>query len=159
MYADLRSLDEPTLLYLAQVGARYIANAPLGVPGKQIADPATAAEYFADMAQLEQEEMRVALLDNKHCVLRIITVARGNVSMVGPARIAELFRDAVRDNAAKILIAHNHPSGDPEPSPEDVGFTRKVKEAGALLGIPVLDHLVIGKGRWVSFNERRLAGF
>jgi len=71
-------------------------------------------------------------------------------------RIAELFREAIRRNAPSILMAHSHPSGDPTPSPEDVQITRQAVEAGVMLGIDIVDHLVIGQGRWVSLRERSL---
>ena len=71
-------------------------------------------------------------------------------------RIAEVFRDAVRINAAAVIIAHNHPSGDPTPSPEDVAVTKAIVEAGKLLDIEVLDHLVIGQGRYVSMKAKGL---
>jgi DNA repair protein RadC len=68
-------------------------------------------------------------------------------------RVAELFREAVRENATAMIVAHNHPSGDPTPSPEDVQVTRSIVEAGSLLGVEVLDHLVIGHQRYVSLKE------
>jgi DNA repair protein RadC len=73
-----------------------------------------------------------------------------------PARIAELFREAVRQNAAAIAVAHNHPSGDPSPSAADVAFTEDLVRAGALMQVDVLDHVVVGAGRFVSMRERRL---
>ena len=76
-----------------------------------------------------------------------------NLSLV---RIAELFNPAIRSNAAAILVVHNHPSGDPTPSPDDIAITRAVVEAGKLLDIDVLDHLIIGRGRFVSLKERGL---
>jgi DNA repair protein RadC len=76
-----------------------------------------------------------------------------NASVV---RVAELFREAVRSNAAALIVAHNHPSGDPTPSPEDIAMTRTLVEAGQILDIEVLDHLVIGKGRWVSLKAQGL---
>ena len=71
-------------------------------------------------------------------------------------RVGELFREAIRVNSAAVIVAHNHPSGDPTPSPEDVHVTRQIVEAGKLLDIDVLDHLVIGQQRWVSLKERGL---
>ena len=71
-------------------------------------------------------------------------------------RVGELFKDAVRRNSAAVIIVHNHPSGDPTPSPEDVLVTREIVSAGKLLDIDVLDHLVIGDGRYVSMRERGL---
>ncbi|MDX1520385.1 MAG: JAB domain-containing protein, partial [Anaerolineae bacterium] len=83
------------------------------------------------------------------------TVYVGNVNS-SIIRVAEVFRDAVRHNATALILAHNHPSGDPTPSPEDVNVTRSVVAAGNLLGIEVLDHLVIGHQRFVSLKERGL---
>ena len=71
-------------------------------------------------------------------------------------RVAELFRIGIRENAASIIVAHNHPSGDPAPSPEDVAITRKMVEAGELLGIEVLDHIIIGRNSFVSLKERQV---
>jgi DNA repair protein RadC len=71
-------------------------------------------------------------------------------------RVGELFKSAVRRNAASIIVAHNHPSGDPTPSPDDIAVTRAIVEAGKLLDIDVLDHLVIGSGKYVSLKERGL---
>ena len=96
------------------------------------------------------------LLNTKNQVLRTEEVYVGNVnsSIVRPA---EVFRPAVRDNAPSIIIVHNHPSGDPTPSPEDVNITRELVAAGKLLSIELLDHLVIGSGgRYVSLNEKKL---
>lgn len=85
------------------------------------------------------------------------TLCRGTVS-AAPGRIAELFREAIRRNASRIAIAHNHPSGDPTPSADDIEFTSAAVEAGRLLEVEVLDHVVIGQAarRWVSMRERRL---
>jgi DNA repair protein RadC len=76
-----------------------------------------------------------------------------NTSVV---RIGELFRSAIRDNAAAFIVVHNHPSGDPSPSPEDVNVTRQIVQAGKLLDIELLDHVVIGRQKYVSLKERGL---
>jgi DNA repair protein RadC len=70
--------------------------------------------------------------------------------------VGEVFREAIRRNCAHIVVAHNHPSGDPTPSPDDIAVTRQLVEAGRLLGIEVLDHLIIGQQRWLSMRDRRL---
>jgi DNA repair protein RadC len=70
--------------------------------------------------------------------------------------VAEVFKAAIRRNAASLIVAHNHPSGDPAPSPEDIAVTRELVAAGKLLGVDVLDHLVVGKGCWISLRERGL---
>src|SRR5947209_10994319 len=107
------------------------------------------------MGLLEQEYLRVVLLDTKNHVVDIRDVYRGslNTSMI---RVSEVFRDAVRENCAAIIVAHNHPSGDPTPSPEDVRVTRDLVAAGKLLDIEVLDHLVIGHNRYVSLKQQKL---
>jgi DNA repair protein RadC len=109
------------------------------------------------MELLPQEELRLLVLDTKHQVLAAPMLYRGTVS-AAPGRVAEVFREAVRRGAAKIALAHNHPSGDPTPSRDDVAFTETVIAAGELLDIDVLDHLVLGHGpdRYVSMRERRL---
>lgn len=117
------------------------------------ADVAALVQY--EMSGLEQEELRVVLLNTRNHVLGISKVYRGSLNS-SQVRIGELFKAAVRRNAAAIIVIHNHPSGDPTPSPDDVALTRAVVEAGRLLDIEVLDHLVIGQGRWASLKERKL---
>ena len=95
------------------------------------------------------------LLNTKNPVIDVLTVYRGTIN-TAPVRVAEVFREAIRRNAAAIILAHNHPSGDPKPSPEDRALTGEVAEAGKLLGIELLDHLVISQARWVSLRERGL---
>lgn len=114
-----------------------------------------AALLMPAMRDLEQEELRVILLDTRNRVLGIPTIYKGslNTSMV---RVGEIFRPAIEAPAAAIVLAHNHPSGEAEPSPEDVTVTRQAVEAGKLLDIDVLDHLIIGLGRFVSLKERGL---
>jgi len=111
---------------------------------------------FGDMGMLEQEEMRTVLLDTKNHVLATPTVYSGSLHTT-VIRVTELFREAVRQNCAAIIVVHNHPSGDPTPSPEDVAVTREIVQAGKILDIDVLDHLVIGAGaKFVSLKERGL---
>ena len=107
------------------------------------------------MSALEQEEMLVMLLDTRNRVIRIDPFYRGSVNS-SQVHVGELFKTAIRQNAPAVIVVHNHPSGDPEPSPDDVAVTRALVEAGKLLDIKVLDHLVIGNGRFVSLKERRL---
>ena len=107
------------------------------------------------MSALEQEHLRVLLLDRRNRVLEVVEVYKGSVNS-SQVRVGELFKDAIRANASAVIVAHNHPSGDPTPSPDDVAVTRAIVQAGKLLDIDVLDHLVIGQGRWVSLKERGL---
>jgi DNA repair protein RadC len=84
-----------------------------------------------------------------------VEVYKGSVNS-SQVRVGELFKDAIRINASAIIVVHNHPSGDPTPSPDDVAATRAIVQAGKLLDVDVLDHMVIGQGKWVSLKERGL---
>lgn len=123
----------------------------------QIRSPADAANLLMpEMSLLEQEHLRVILLDTKNHVVAIPTIYVGSVNTT-MIRISELFREAIRRNCPALIIAHNHPSSDPSPSPEDLVVTRQAVEAGKLLNIDVLDHLIIGgANRFVSLKERGL---
>ncbi len=111
---------------------------------------------MGEMAALEQEHLRVLLLNTRNEVLSIQDIYVGNVNS-SVVRPAEVIRPAVRDNAPSIIVVHNHPSGDPTPSQEDVGITQQLAAAGKLLGVELLDHVVIGNGgRFVSLNEQGL---
>ena len=137
-----------------ELGRRLLVASPQERP--QVRSPADAANLLMlEMSLLAQEQMRVILLDSKNRVLAIPTVYQGslNTSLV---RVGELFREAIRQNCAAIIVVHNHPSGDPTPSPEDVLVTKQIVEAGKLLDIEVLDHLIIGQQRYVSLKERGL---
>jgi DNA repair protein RadC len=137
-----------------EIGRRLLIAAPHERP--QITSPADAANLLMlEMGHLEQEHLRVLLLDTKNRVLASPNIYKGNVN-TSVIRIAELFREAIRHNSTALIVAHNHPSGDPTPSPEDVRVTRQLVEAGKLLDVEVLDHLIIGQGRYVSLKERGL---
>lgn len=121
-----------------------------------IHSPSDAAQILMPLlAHREQEYLVVIVLDTRNRVLDVVEVYHGslNSSMV---RIGELFKPALQRNAAAVVIAHNHPSMDPTPSPEDVSVTRAIVQAGKLLDISVLDHLVIGLSRWISLKEQGL---
>lgn len=122
----------------------------------QIRTPADAAAMLlAEMSHLEQEHFWVLFLDTRNRVLGSEPIYKGSLNQ-SQVRIGEVFREAVRRNCAAVIVAHNHPSGDPAPSPEDVAVTRDLVAAGKLLGIELIDHLIIGHGRWVSLRERGL---
>ncbi len=135
---------------------RRIANSTLE-DRPTISSPADAANLLMyQMAALDQEYLFVILLDTRNRVLgRPQEVYHGSLN-TSQVRVGELFREAIKVNAAALIVAHNHPSGDPSPSPEDVAVTRAIVEAGKLLDIDVLDHLVIGRNRFVSLKERGL---
>jgi DNA repair protein RadC len=122
----------------------------------QIRSPADVANLLMlEMGLLEREHMRTVLLDTKNRVQRIVNVYAGSLN-TAVIRISEIFQEAIRANSAAVIVVHNHPSGDPTPSPEDVRVTQKIVQAGELLNIDVLDHLVIGRNRYVSMKERGL---
>jgi len=120
----------------------------------QIRSADDAAEYVMDrMRHLKKEHFITLHLDTKHCVIgeEVVSVGSLDASIVHPR---EIFKLAVKRSASAILCVHNHPSGDPSPSPEDIAVTRRLCEAGKLLGIDVLDHIVVGDGRFVSLKAR-----
>jgi DNA repair protein RadC len=123
---------------------------------EQIKSPADiAAVFMLEMGHLDQEQLRVACLNTKNRLQKIHLVYQGslNASMI---RVGEIYKEPLRLNSASIIVAHNHPSGEPNPSPEDVLVTREIVQAGKLLDVECLDHLVIGQGKWVSMRERGL---
>ena len=137
-----------------ELGKRLVVAAPHERP--VVKSPADAANLLLmEMGPLEQEHLRTVIMDTKNRVLKVHTVYIGSLN-AAVVRVGELFREAIRLNAAAVIVAHNHPSGDPTPSPEDVRVTRQIVEGGKLLNIDVLDHLVIGQQRWVSLKERGL---
>lgn len=109
----------------------------------------------AEMSLLDQEELRVVLLDSKNRVQSVAHLYKGSVNM-SFIRMSEVFREAIRENCPALIAVHNHPSGDPTPSPEDIKVTRQMVEAGELLGIEVLDHVIIGRPGFVSLKEKGL---
>ncbi|MBM3188606.1 MAG: JAB domain-containing protein [Chloroflexi bacterium] len=120
--------------------------------------PADAANLLMlKMSDLVQEQMRVLLLDTRHRVQRESLVYIGNLNS-SVVRVAEVFREAIRDSAAAILVAHNHPSGDPTPSAEDIQVTEAIVRGGQMLDIKVLDHLILAGQRFISLKERGLGG-
>jgi len=121
-----------------------------------ISSPKDIANLFmAEMSLLEREELRVLLLNTKNQVMGVERLYQGSVNSA-LVRPAEVFTAAVRRTCPAIAIVHNHPSGDPTPSPEDVAMTARLIEAGELLDIEVIDHVVIGAQRYVSLKERKL---
>jgi DNA repair protein RadC len=137
-----------------ELGRRLTVEAPEERPAiHSPADAAALVQY--EMGALEQEELRVMLLDTRNRVLDTAILYRGSLNS-SQVRVGELFRTAIRRNAAAVIIIHNHPSGDPAPSPDDIALTRAIVQAGKLLDVDVLDHLVIGRGRFVSLKERGL---
>lgn len=140
-----------------ELGRRLTVQAPEDL--RQIQSPADAAALLAaEMGLLEQEHLRVLMLNMKNYILGIHEVYKGSVS-ASPVRIGEVFREAIRRNCSALIVVHNHPSGDPTPSTDDIVITRQLVQAGELLDIAVLDHVVIARRGWVSMRERGLVRF
>ena len=154
--ARIRGIGRPTAVRLKaalELGKRLFGE---DEPRPYVSSPADAAELIQyEMSLLEQEELWVLLLDTRNRLTGTTKLYRGSLNSA-QIRVGEVFRDALRRNAAAVIVAHNHPSGDPSPSPEDIAITRSIREAGELLDVKVLDHLIIGRGRYVSLKERGL---
>ena len=138
-----------------EIGRRLLADWPTG--RWSVSAPRDVGERLVlQMGRLEREELRVVILNAKNVILRVTTVYQGNVS-ASLVRVGELFRDAVRASGSGVILVHNHPSGDPTPSPDDLHLTAEAIAAGRLLDIDVLDHLVIGHDAFVSLRDRGIA--
>lgn len=155
--AALAHLLRENLRLAADFATRYEVGRTAVAPDRRaINAPGDAVAYLrAEMEDLAQEQLRALLLDTKNQVLQVVLVYQGSLNAIS-VRLAECFREAVRSNAAGLILVHNHPSGRAEPSPEDVRLTRDAAQAGELLGIQLLDHVVIGRGEHVSLRERGL---
>ncbi|HEY79577.1 MAG TPA: JAB domain-containing protein [Caldilineae bacterium] len=137
-----------------ELGRRVMRAAPESRP--RVDSPESVARLLlSELAYTDQEHVKVVLIDSRNQVIATPTIYKGTLNTT-TIRIGEIFKEAIRRNAAAIIVAHNHPSGDPTPSPQDVILTRRIVEAGRLLNIDVLDHLILGHDRWVSMKERRL---
>ncbi len=124
------------------------------LPRARFPSPRSVWEHvIPELRGLERERFCLLLLDGKHRLLRELVVSEGtlNSSLVHPR---DVFGPALREGAGALIVVHNHPSGDPEPSAEDLGITRRLHEVGELLGLPLVDHVVVADGGWVSLRER-----
>jgi DNA repair protein RadC len=122
----------------------------------KITEPSTIADLYMDeMRYLQKEHFKIALLDTKNQIIvtEEISVGTLNASIVHPR---DVFKVAIKRNANSIILIHNHPSGDPVPSNEDINITNRLVDAGNLIGIKVLDHIIIGDNRYISFKEKNL---
>ncbi|MBJ6799752.1 JAB domain-containing protein [Geomonas propionica] len=128
---------------------------PAYFPGDRFTSPRQVYELFRDLTEEPREQFLALYLDAKNRIICFDRVSIGslNQTIVHPR---EVFQTAMLSSAAALLLIHNHPSGDPEPSPEDIGITKRLKECGDLLGINILDHVVIGEDGYVSFVEHGL---
>jgi len=154
-YADLIGLLSPNqaVQVLAVLELARRLNAASDEDRPQIRGAADAARLLSgDMEALKQEHFRTILLDVHRRVMAVPTVYIGSLQMT-VVRAAEVFREAITRNCASLILVHNHPSGDPTPSIEDVNITEALIAAGRVLDIGVLDHVIIGQGRWVSLRD------
>ena len=154
--ADLSALGLGDATAARVVAALELARRALAAErdGDVIDTPAAAARALAThLAHLDREALVVGLLTRKQRLIAVCPMYHGHVSGTS-VRIGELFTEALRRNAAGIVLGHNHPSGDPEPSADDLRTTRDAVAAGRLLGVSVVDHVIIGAGRHVSLRER-----
>jgi DNA repair protein RadC len=159
-YDDLCSLkgisDAKACQLLAgiELGRRVAAIEPNDAP--RFGKPEDVAKlYMPEMSAYDREHMRIVLLNTKNQVVGAddLYVGSVNAALVRPA---EVFATAVRRNLPAVIVVHNHPSGDPAPSEDDIRITKQLVEAGKLLDIEVIDHIVLGQGRFVSMRERKL---
>ncbi len=151
--AALVELVRQNLRLLSELRSTY-QTASAEADGRTVRSPDDVAALLSpEMELLMQEQLRVVLLDTRNRVLDVLMIYQGNVNST-MVRMAEVFREAIVVCAPNIVLVHNHPSGDPSPSPEDAALTRQAVEAGRLFGIEVLDHIVIGRGRYVSMKDR-----
>jgi DNA repair protein RadC len=121
-----------------------------------VKSPQDAYEFLRlEMESLEQEQLRAITLNTRHGIISAPMIYQGTVNCTN-VRLAEVFRPAIVDNATAIIIAHNHPSGDSSPSPEDITLSRELVKAGQLLDVEVLDHIVIGKAQFTSLKEHKM---
>ena len=145
-FAKLRQLhDELNAQLYAMPTERPVIHSP--------ADAANILQFF--IGSLDHEELWVVNLDTRNRVMNLTALYKGSVNQ-SQVRVAEVFRQAIVDNSPAILMAHNHPSSDPSPSPDDIALTRAVVQAGKLLDIECLDHLVIAGAKFISLKERGL---
>ncbi|HEY8531410.1 MAG TPA: DNA repair protein RadC [Limnochorda sp.] len=118
--------------------------------------PERVAEFLrVEMAHLDREQFRVLLLDARSRLIHQHVVAVGGLDSA-PVHPREVFKEAIKRSAASVILAHNHPSGDPEPSAPDLGVTRRLCRAGEILGIEVVDHIIVAQGGFVSFRAKGL---
>ena len=129
------------------------SSKPIALKKHKILSPSNAAEFLMeDLRYLKQEMVVVILLDVKNEIIKTVTVAIGGLSQSG-VEAREIFKEPIKNSASSIILAHNHPSGDPSPSDSDIVFTKRIYDAGKIFGIEVLDHIIIGNGIFSSLKK------
>ena len=142
------------LMAAMELGKR-IASLPSDARARVSTSADVAHLLLPEMMWLSKESLRVLLLNTRNYVMGVREVYNGTINSAD-VRVSEVFRDAVRENCKSVIVVHNHPSGDPTPSREDVQVTGKLLEAGRLLDIELLDHVILARDGYVSLKERRL---
>jgi DNA repair protein RadC len=154
--AELLTIEGLSSARIVQIAATFELSKRLITSKSEkqvpITSAADAARYVADMAYLIQENVRVLLLDSARRIVATPTIYIGTLT-TSVLRVSEVYREAITRNCPALILVHNHPSGDPTPSPEDIELTRTLVNAGRLLDIALLDHIIIGGQRWVSLSE------
>ena len=148
--------DKAATLLAAFEISRRIQHQSKWFSDKKITSPAEVAEIFIPLLRDDQKEKFIVVcLNSANKIIKYETISIGNLnsSVVHPR---EIFKVAIDNTSASIILIHNHPSGNPEPSNEDISITRKIVEAGKIMDIPVFDHLIIAGGKFTSFVEKRL---
>ncbi|MCC6174068.1 MAG: hypothetical protein IT305_02085 [Chloroflexi bacterium] len=155
--ATLLHLVRENLRLLADLSGRYEVSGLTATADRySIRSPGDVAVYLGqELSDLAQEQLRVVLLDSGNGVLGTSLVYQGGLNST-VIRLGDCFREAVARGAAAVVLVHNHPSGDPTPSPEDIRLTAEAARAGDLLGVDLLDHVVIGRSEHVSLRDRGL---
>ena len=157
-YKEIRGVGEVKAIQLACIGELSARIWKAAASEKTIvfdAPSKVAAFYMEEMRHLEQEEIRVMFLNTKQNLIRDLLVSKGtvNASVVTPR---EILIEGLRCLAVSMILVHNHPSGDPSPSESDILLTRRVQEAGNVIGISLLDHIIIGDKRFLSFRQQQI---
>ena len=170
-FGGLKGIDEASIAELtgikgigtakaAEIKASLEIARRLGGAKWQAGEPLRSAEdvfrhFHESLAREKRELFYVVLLNNKNKKIRDVKISEGSLtaSLVHPR---EVYNPVIRESAAAVIFVHNHPSGDPAPSPEDIEITRRLKEVGEVMGVRVLDHVVIGHERYFSFSDRGL---
>lgn len=148
----IKTAKAAQLMALAEISRRF--KSYKAGEERKITQPKDAAEFVMEsMRSLKQEVLKVLMVNTKNVIINVKDVSLGslNSSIVHPR---EVFAEAVKKSCASIIVCHNHPSGDPTPSSEDINITHRLKECGKILGIELLDHIVIGNGVYVSLKEK-----
>lgn len=161
-FDDLKYIYEDEVKYLTikeknrVLALKEILKRGISIPEKtQIKTPKDCFEYLKDMRYLEQENLVVITLNANYNIISKKSVSIGDLNRT-VFHPREIFKEAIKKSAHYIFLVHNHPSGDPTPSREDINMTLRVKEAGNILAIPLIDHMIIGENKYISLKEKGL---